>query len=62
VGQSKASIDHRAEPEEEAKGPAGGMLGIGKSLVPEKYADARTSGLSLDVQSGQNEFNIEMTE
>ena len=60
VGQTEVSIDHRAEPEQ-VPGAREGMM-MGKSLVPEQYADANTSGLSLDVKSGKNEFNIEMTE
>lgn len=62
VGQTAVCIDHRApsEPPEEL---AGGLLGmLGKSLVPEKYVDAKSSGLSLDVKSGKNEFNIDMKE
>src|SRR3990172_766536 len=61
VGQTAVSIDHRSQPEP-IPGGREGMLGLGKSLVPEKYADATTSDLSLAVKPGKNEFNIEMTE
>ena len=61
VGQTAVSIDHRTMPPEPMPGEPE-TLWIGESLVPEQYADAKTSGLSLDVKSGKNEFNIEMKE
>ena len=60
VGQTEVAIDHRSEPEQGARDSAEAMLG--KSLVPEPYTSAQTSGLSLNVQPGKNEFNIEMKE
>jgi hypothetical protein len=59
VGKTKASIDYRA-PAEEVKGGRPGLMMPGKSLVPEKYADAKTSGLSLEVKPGDNKFDIPM--
>lgn len=59
VGQTDVSIDHRGPPVE----PPGGRAGMalpGKSLVPDKYADAKTSGLKLDVKAGKNPFDITM--
>jgi hypothetical protein len=60
VGQNKVSIYYRDEAEKVEGAPVPDFTGFGKSLVPEKYVDAQTSGLSLDVKSGTNEFNIEM--
>jgi len=59
VGMTRVAIDHRGAPEA-VPGSREGMMGPGKSLVPEKYAVADTSGLTLDVKSGKNDFNIEM--
>ena len=60
VGQTAVSIDHRTKPGPEPMPGGREGLWIGESLVPEQYADAMTSGLSLDIKSGKNEFNIEM--
>ncbi|MBN2291789.1 MAG: hypothetical protein JXM70_05150 [Pirellulales bacterium] len=66
IGQTMVTIDHREKPKPVASGPEPMMrarmegLTQGNSLVPERYTDARTSGLSLDVKTGVNEFDIEM--
>ncbi|NLX99341.1 MAG: hypothetical protein GXY83_24655 [Rhodopirellula sp.] len=60
VGKNSISIDHRDKPEAAAGGRES-LLIPGKSLVPELYASGSTSGLTLDVKSGANDYNIEMT-
>ena len=60
VGQTRVSIYYRDEAEPVPGAPMPDFKGFGKNLVPVKYVDAETSGLSLDVKSGKNEFNIEM--
>ena len=35
--------------------------GTSKLITPEKYYDAKTSGLEFTVESGSNEYNIELT-
>ena len=68
VGQTKVTIDHHEKSKPVASGPEPMMrarmkgLTQGDSLVPERYTDARTSGLALDVKSGTNNFDIEMKE
>ncbi len=68
VGQTQITIDHHEKPKPVASGPEPMMrarmqgLTQGNSLVPERYTDARTSGLALDVKSGTNNFDIEMKE
>jgi len=59
VGKTEVSIDYRAPGEAAPKGRPG-MVMLGKSLVPEKYENPKTSGLSLEIKSGKNEHNIDM--
>jgi len=59
VGKTAVTVDYHAPGEQPKEGRPGLVL-PGKSLVPEKYAVPNTSGLSLEVKSGTNEYNIEM--
>lgn len=61
VGETSVFIDHREPPIEPSEGRPG-MPMPGKSLVPDKYADYKTSGLKLTVEPGANEYNIEMVD
>ena len=33
---------------------------LGRSLIPEKYQDAKTSGLEFEVVAGENQFDLEL--
>ncbi|MBL8850505.1 MAG: hypothetical protein JNG89_12565 [Planctomycetaceae bacterium] len=59
LGETEVFINHR-EPDITPPDGRAGMPMPGKSLVPDKYADGKTSGLKLTVQSGDNPFDIEM--
>ena len=37
-----------------------GLLIPGKSLIPERYDDIRTSGLSVSIEKGRNEENFDL--
>lgn len=43
--------------------PTEGEGGLGKSLIPERYASYETSGITMEVQAGKNEpLMIELTD
>jgi len=60
LGETNVFVDHREPPIVPPDGREG-MPMPGKSLVPDKYADSKTSGLTLTVQSGTNQFDVVMT-
>ena len=64
VGQHKISIIARGPPRPLRPGEIGsGMPGDtspGDPLIPEKYFDAKTSGLEREVKRGSNDFAIEL--
>ncbi len=59
VGETQAAIDYREAPT--ATNPnRPEMMTPGKSLVPDKYADFKTSGLTTTVKSGENTYDISL--
>lgn len=50
-----------SEPSAQARGKDGGPPPMGKSITPQWYGDAATSGLNYTVEPGDNEINIELT-
>jgi hypothetical protein len=44
-----------------ARGKNGGPPPMGKSITPDWYRDPATSGLTFNVEPGDNEFNIDLT-
>lgn len=38
----------------------GGEIGMGKSLIPQKYTSYTTSGLTIDVQPGGNDLILDL--
>lgn len=65
VGKQKISIDYHDDPAEKDVG--GSKTGIrtaeiipGKSLIPQKYANSKTSGLEYEVLPGENVYDISL--
>jgi len=61
VAVSKTETSGGAPPQDDGTMPADGGKVQVKALVPAKYADFRTSGLTVDVASGMEPVRLELT-
>lgn len=64
VGKNKIAVDYHEEGPSTDSGKVSGVRGAeivqGKSLVPEKYAASKTSGLEYSVQKGSNVYDVNL--
>jgi hypothetical protein len=67
VGKHRANVVARAAFEGKLPPGAGEAMleefqSVGKPLIPQKYFNVETSGLSFDVQSGSNQIDLVLTD
>ncbi|MCA9184822.1 MAG: hypothetical protein R3E01_20010 [Pirellulaceae bacterium] len=63
VGTNQVRITCFPSQKPDATNDGGGELALGRSLIPTHYNSFGSSGLTVDVQPGENEpFNIELTD
>ena len=48
------------EGEEQMKNETRPNVQVPKSLIPDKYTDQKSSGLSTTINGGENEYNIDL--
>src|SRR5215213_555835 len=60
TGQYVATVMANEAPAAAAR-KDGGPLPLGKSIIPDWYRDPATSGLSFNVEPGNNEINLKLT-
>ena len=60
LGRNAVTV-HARDPDVADSGSARGAQ-PGKSRIPERYESSQTSGLSVDIKRGTNQFDIELTD